>query len=80
MTQKQERSGVSPAVAHFDALPDSARVDIKVVSTIRNRSAASIWRDVRNGRFPPPIKCGVRSTRWIVGDIRRALEQEQEGR
>jgi predicted DNA-binding transcriptional regulator AlpA len=58
---------------NFDALPDSALVDIKVLSAISGRSVASTWRDLRAGRIPQPLRIGLNSTRWRVGDIRAHL-------
>lgn len=54
----------------FGALPDCALVALPVVCAITGRSPASIWRDVKDGRCPAPVKAGPRSTRWRVGDLR----------
>lgn len=55
----------------FKSLPDCALVPINVVCAIRGRSPASIWRDVKAGRCPAPVKAGPRCTRWKVSDLRR---------
>ncbi len=60
-------------LAVFDSMPDTAFVDIHVVSALLDRSRASVWRDVKAGRLASPFKIGVRSTRWRVGDVRRFL-------
>ncbi len=57
-------------VALFAHLPDCALVALPVVCAIRGRSPASIWRDVKEGRCPAPVKAGPRSTRWRAGDLR----------
>lgn len=54
------------------SMPDEGAVDVKVVSALKGRSVASIWRDVKAGRIPPPFKAGPRSTRWRLGDVRGA--------
>jgi predicted DNA-binding transcriptional regulator AlpA len=57
-------------LALFDSLPDTALVSLPVVCTLRGRSPASIWRDVKAGRCPAPVSAGPRCTRWRVGDLR----------
>jgi prophage regulatory protein len=42
-------------------------------------SAATLWRKVRNGTFPAPVKLSDRITAWRVGDIRAWLAQRTEG-
>lgn len=64
-------------LALFSSLPDCALVALPVVCAIRGRSAASIWRDVNSGRCPLPVRVGARSTRWRVGDLRKAGEAAQ---
>lgn len=63
-------------VALFSSLPDCARVSVDVVSAITGRSPASIWRDVAKGRLAKPVKVGLRSTRWSVGDLRLSLSAQ----
>lgn len=43
---------------------------IDEVSNILNRSQASIYRDLRRGAFPLPIRLGPNSIRWIESEIR----------
>jgi predicted DNA-binding transcriptional regulator AlpA len=59
----------------FDALPETAFVDNKLVCAVCDRSPSSIQRDVRSGRLAPPIKIGPNAVRWRVGDVRRFLEE-----
>jgi len=61
----------------FDQLPDAAHVSLVVVEQLYGKSTTSIWRDVKAGIVPTPRKFG-RSTRWNVGDLRRALSQGRE--
>lgn len=37
-------------------------------------SASTWWEGVRTGRFPKPVKLGLRITAWRVTDIRQLLE------
>ena len=39
-------------------------------------SRTTWWNAVKSGRFPAPIKLGVRTTAWRVEDIRRWMEQQ----
>lgn len=66
-------------VVNFDAMPNSARIDVTTLSIITGRSKASVWRDVKAKRLPQPVRSGLRCTRWIVGEIRKALEAQTEG-
>lgn len=61
-----------PGLADFDKLPDSARAPLPVVCGLYAASPATVWRRVKSGLIPAPVKEGG-STRWIVGDLRRAL-------
>lgn len=67
---------VPDSALNYDDLPGSALVDIKTVKVIFGRSSASVWRDVKAGRLPKPIKAGPRSTRWRVSEL-RAVQQQQ---
>ncbi len=66
----------------FDAMPDSAFV--RQSQLIRHRdssdgiapipfSAPTLWRKVKDGTFPAPLKLSERVTAWKVSDIRRWL-------
>lgn len=63
----------------FDALPDSAyiRESQLVQSATRPTgtaplpfSAPTLWRKVKAGTFPKPIKLSERVTAWNVGAVR----------
>lgn len=62
---------IHPNVLNFDRLPDSARVDVRVVAAIRGISTVTVWRRAKQGLLPAPQKDGG-ATRWLVGDLRRA--------
>lgn len=66
-------ASLPPALTQFDALPNSALVDIKTFAAISGRSVPSTWRDLKAGRIPKPFSTGPNSTRWRVGDIRAHL-------
>jgi len=59
-------------IESFDALPDSAHVDVHTVAALFGCKAPTVWLRVRRGQLPQPHKFGMH-TRWNVGDIRAAL-------
>ena len=65
----------------FDALPDTAYVrEAELVRTQLNPagllpfSSHTLWRKVRDGSFPHPLKLAARVTAWRVSDIRSWME------
>lgn len=60
---------IPPALAAFDSLPDSALIDVKVVSGVFGCSENTAWR--RYGSLA--IKVSAQQTRWRVADVRKAL-------
>lgn len=69
----------------FDALPDSAFLrESQLVQSPRRPgapaplpfSAPTLWRKVKNGTFPKPLKLSDRITAWKVGDVRRWISEQ----
>ena len=72
----------SKAIIHqsvFDALPDSAFIRESQLVTSPKRpdipvplpfSAPTLWRKVKAGTFPKPIKLSERVTCWKVSEVR----------
>lgn len=63
----------------FDALPDSAFVrESQLVRSPKRPgvptplpfSAPTLWRKVKDGTFPSPVKLSKRITAWSVGSVR----------
>ena len=63
----------------FDHFPDSAYVREAQIIQSASRSndtapfpfsSPTLWREVKEGNFPRPIKLSKRVTAWKVGDIR----------
>ena len=54
----------------FPFLPDDALVSVDVVCALKGRCRASIWRDIKAGRVPAPVKVGPNCTRFRVGDLK----------
>ncbi len=70
----------------FDHFPDSAYV--REAQIIQNSSkpndkapipfsSPTLWREVKAGTFPRPIKLSKRVTAWKVGDIRAWLKARE---
>ncbi len=66
----------------FDSLPDSALLRERELVTpagLLPFSRVTLWRYVRDGVFPPPIRFpGSRMTCWRVGDVRAWLTKASD--
>ena len=65
--------------SNFDALPDSAFIrESQLVQSPKRPdtpaplpfSAPTLWRKVKAGTFPAPVKLSERVTAWTVGSVR----------
>jgi prophage regulatory protein len=77
-----ESSFTARALIHhsiFDALADSAYIRVSTMVQNPKRpnapaplpfSAPTLWRKVKAGTFPKPIKLSERVTAWKVGEVR----------
>jgi predicted DNA-binding transcriptional regulator AlpA len=45
-----------------------------------NINASTLYRGIRQGRYPKPIKVGPASSRWLLSECRDALRMMVEGR
>ncbi len=64
------QADIPAALARFDRLPDSAHVRLPVVAALNGIGPATVWRWVKAGRLPAPVKLGPNTTAWRVGDLR----------
>ncbi len=55
--------------------PKDSLVDIKTVCATLCRSRASIYRDIKGGTFPEPIKLGG-SSRWRLSDLNKIIDPD----
>jgi len=60
-------------IVDLDSLPDGALISVRQLQALAQRSRVSMWRDVRDGRLPEPVKLGPNSIRWTVADARQYL-------
>ncbi len=64
----------------FDTLPDSGYVRFsQLVPAVIPTSRTTLWRWVREARFPKPAKLSSGVTAWRVGDVRAFLATQAEG-
>jgi prophage regulatory protein len=56
----------------FSRLPDEALIRLVLLSSwgLIPFSASTLWRRVRSGAFPAPVKVSPQITAWRAGDIR----------
>lgn len=69
-------SAIPEALANFDQQPDSAYIRLPVVKRLYGVSSATIWRGVKKGTIPKPVKITERTTAWNVGLVRAALAEK----
>ena len=50
---------------------EGALLKLETVRALTGRGRTSIYRDVKAGTFPSPVKFGDRCTRWRADDIRQ---------
>jgi prophage regulatory protein len=62
--------------APLGSLPATGYVrQFQLIPAIFPFSSATLWRKVRAGTFPKPVKLGPRITAWRVEDIRALIER-----
>ncbi len=44
------------------------------VTQLARRSKSQVYRDVNNGRFPAPVKIGLRASAWRATEIQAWLD------
>lgn len=64
---------IAPQLAQFDSLPESAHVRLPTVSALHGIGPATVWRWVKVGRLPAPVKLGPNTTAWRVGELRKSM-------
>ena len=67
MAKIPERYGVLPVTGYIR--------QSQLIPAIFPFSSATLWRKVKAGTFPKPVKLGPRITAWRVEDIRELLQR-----
>lgn len=62
-----------PSFTNFDELPNSAYVRIKTVALLLDCSVPTVWRKIKDGTIPGPVKLSSRVTAFNVGKLRTEL-------
>jgi predicted DNA-binding transcriptional regulator AlpA len=57
-------------------MSDEDLIDVNELARMfGNVSKATVWRGVRDGRFPKPIKLGPYISRWLRREARQHLDK-----
>lgn len=67
------RNTIPDALRHFDDLPPSAFVRVRVVQGLLSCSRATVYRRVADGTLPTPTHPSPGIAAFNVGDLRRVL-------
>lgn len=69
-----------PVTPHqFGQLPSTGYVrQSQLIGIVLPFSAATLWRKVKSGDFPAPVKLGDRITAWRVEQVRAWLDQHTD--
>jgi predicted DNA-binding transcriptional regulator AlpA len=65
-------------MSDFTDLPDTGFLRLSSILAPRGPipvSKSTWWAGIKDGRFPKPVKLGVRITVWRVDDIRSLIER-----
>lgn len=75
-TPGHKTTGIIKQQLKFDTRADSSFIRQSHVLEVVPFSAATLWRMVRAGTFPAPVKLSARVTAWKCGDVREWLSAQ----
>ncbi|BCD62649.1 hypothetical protein NitYY0826_C1531 [Nitratiruptor sp. YY08-26] len=52
-------------------------IDIKEVSSLIGMKKPTIYKYIRDGKFPKPIKIGIRASRWSFNEVMQWIEERK---
>lgn len=64
----------APSNVDYKNLPDIAMVRERQLIPVLPFTSPTLWRRVRSGDFPQPVRLPGRITAWRWGDVRQWLE------
>lgn len=67
------------AAIKFDDLPPEALVRLPTKSAVLGISPATIWRRIKAGELPKPVKQGLRVSAWSKREILEVLKAISSG-
>lgn len=70
---RDHESRIPVQLSEFERLPDSSFVRLPIVRALFASSDSTIWRRVKAGTLPAPVKLSPGITAWRVADLRKAL-------
>jgi prophage regulatory protein len=56
------------------SLPKNGFIRLPLVLGLLQIGKSTLWKGIRENRFPAPVKLGPRTSAWRVEDIRALLE------
>lgn len=56
-------------------LPETGFVRLPIILEIFPIGKSTWWQGVKDGKFPKPVKLGLRTTAWKVEDIKELIDQ-----
>jgi prophage regulatory protein len=62
---------------HKNILPETGFVRLPQVLKVYPVSKSTWWAGVKDGRYPKPVKLGLKMTAWRVEDIRDLIASTQ---
>lgn len=72
-TESKKAVLIDEVVKNFDNLSSHSFIRIPSMCILYSLSRATIWRAVKNGTIPKPVKLTERVTAWNVGIVRAHL-------
>jgi predicted DNA-binding transcriptional regulator AlpA len=76
---KKAPDSIAIALTNFDRLPAAAFVRLPVVVGLFGVTPHTVWRWVKAGRLPQPVKLSPGVTAWRVGDLRSFINNQPKG-
>ena len=64
----------------LDELVDEARACAIIGGQESPIHRSTLWRGIRDGRYPKPIKVSKRASRWIMGELRAVTDRAASDR
>jgi predicted DNA-binding transcriptional regulator AlpA len=80
MPSKHTPEAIPTALQYFDSLPNAAHVRQPILEILFACSGSTIWRRVKDGQIPKPLKLSERVTAWQVGELRAVLQGQGKRR
>lgn len=68
-----------PSHINWNNLPDAALIRERQLMPLLPFSHATMWRRVKEGTFPKPVKIGRTITAWEWGNVRQWLSVQAAG-